>query len=499
MARVFISYKRIEPDSTVARELHQSLTQAGHEVFLDVTMPVGVLWAQRIEAELNRADFLVVLLSEQSVQSEMMIGELGTAFRLKKRLLPVRLAWKEPLKYPLSVWLDPINWAFWRGPEDTAWLVGELERALAGGALSAGGEDTRREVLQPAPPTALPLPLPLASIELESGAMDVESRLYIRREVDALATGVMSRQGKTLNLKGARQMGKSSLLMHLLATALEAGKRVAFIDFQELDSAVLASDDAFFRVFCSTLSERLELKDQVEAYWAPGLGNLQSCGKYMGDYVLKSLGAPLVLALDEVDRLFDSPFRSDFFGMLRSWHNKRAQPTAAAWKKLDLVLVTSTEPYLLVENLNQSPFNVGESFELADFTPEEVTRLNQLHGPALGPEDERRLFALLGGHPYLLRRALYLIATRRMTGSELLTHTDLDGGPFGDHLRHLLFLLHPRQELVSGLCDILQRGACGDATVLHQLRSAGLVRQEGERIVPRCELYTRYFRKHLLG
>jgi hypothetical protein len=51
-----------------------------------------------------------------------------------------------------------------------------------------------------------------------------------------------------------------------------------------------------------------------------------------------------MLAMDEVETVFDTAFRSDFFGMLRSWHNSRV-PTSPAWIKLDLALVTSTEPY----------------------------------------------------------------------------------------------------------------------------------------------------------
>jgi hypothetical protein len=53
-----------------------------------------------------------------------------------------------------------------------------------------------------------------------------------------------------------------------------------------------------------------------------------------------------------VAALVDTSFRLDFFSMLRSWHNSRANITTSIWKQLDLVLVTSTEPYQLIENLN---------------------------------------------------------------------------------------------------------------------------------------------------
>ena len=49
----------------VAREIFQALHQA-HEVFIDQTMPVGTLWAERIETEIRRSDFLITVLSAES-------------------------------------------------------------------------------------------------------------------------------------------------------------------------------------------------------------------------------------------------------------------------------------------------------------------------------------------------------------------------------------------------------------------------------------------------
>src|SRR3954463_1805955 len=111
--RVFISYKHCEPDASIAKALDRALTEAGYQVFVDHKMAVGVEWGKRIEEELGRADALIALLSQQSVRSEMTIGEIGTAYRLKKRLLPVRLAYQVPFEYPLSAWLNPVNWAAW--------------------------------------------------------------------------------------------------------------------------------------------------------------------------------------------------------------------------------------------------------------------------------------------------------------------------------------------------------------------------------------------------
>ena len=76
-ARIFISYKRnSDPDEKVALQVHEALLRRQHDVFIDQTMLVGTRWAERIEAELRRSDFLITLLSAQSINSEMVQGEM---------------------------------------------------------------------------------------------------------------------------------------------------------------------------------------------------------------------------------------------------------------------------------------------------------------------------------------------------------------------------------------------------------------------------------------
>jgi hypothetical protein len=210
---------------------------------------------------------------------------------------------------------------------------------------------------------------------------------------------------------------------------------------------------------------------------------------------LKELAGPLVLAMDEVESIFDTDFRSDFFAMLRNWHNSRA--TKPIWKQLDLTLVTSTEPYQLVENLNQSPFNVGEVIDLADFTPEQVADLNRRHGSPLTSGEVQRLMTLVCGQPYLTRRALYLVASKRLSTAELFAKATDDRGPFGDHLRYHLFRLYGKEDLIQGLRQVIRKNTCPDERIFFRLRGAGLVRRERKADLPRCQLYADYFREHL--
>jgi hypothetical protein len=505
-AQIFISYKRdVAPDAAVALQLYEALRQE-HDVFIDQTMPVGTLWAEQIEAELRRAGFLIVLLSEKSVNSEMVEAEISTAHRLAQEqkgfpvILPVRLNYRQPFQYPLSAYLDRINWAFWGGEADTPKLIEELRCAIAGNRLSVASQQAKADLLEMPQHQPLPRPAPAAqpvALELPEGTMDPESQFYVERPADGVALGTIQRQGVTITIKGPRQMGKSSLLIRTIDAAMQAGKQVAFLDFQIFNLEALADAEVFYRQFCTILTESLGLAERLEEFWQAGVGNNQRCTRYMQNYVLKELGSPLVLAMDEVDRIFDAEFRSDFFSMLRSWHNNRALPTMRIWKQFDLALVTATEPYHLIANLNQSPFNVGEVILLSDFTLEQVVELNQRHGSPLVVGQVKQLYGLLSGHPYLVRRALYLVASQQLGFTELVAQAAKDQGPFGDHLRYHLFRIYDKKDLVQGLVQVIRNTTCSDERTARLLTAAGLIKSEGQQYLPRCQLYADYFQEHL--
>ncbi len=499
-ARLFLSYKRdVKPDEPLARELHDRLRERGHEVFMDQDMIVGEQWAERIKAEIKRSDFLIVLLSSHSVNSEMVKAEIEMAHAAAREqngrpiILPIRLGSREPLPYPLNKYLDHINWALWVSDEDTVRLLEELHAAISGGVLPLQRNDL---VLSPQPTT--PEPQPAAQLEMPEGTMDPHSNFYVERAGDQIALNAIARQGVTITIKAPRQMGKSSLLIRIKQEAENKhNKRVVFLDFQLFDQSTLDNADTFFRQFCAFLTDELEMADRTEEYWQSPLGNAQRTTRYFERYLLKEIGGPLVLVMDEVESIFDTPFRSDFFAMLRNWHNNRA--TKPIWKQLDLALVTSTEPYQLVANLNQSPFNVGEIIDLPDFTLAQVADLNQRHGSPLNTDHLSRLMTLLAGHPYLTRRALYLVARQRLTAQELFDKATDDRGPFGDHLRYHLFRLYGKKDLIAAMSQVIRNKTCADELIFFRLRGAGLVKREGNVELPRCQLYAEYFKEHLKG
>ena len=334
-----------------------------------------------------------------------------------------------------------------------------------------------------------------ACLESPHNIVPIQSPFYIKRPGDSIALKAIARQGVTIIIKGPPQMGKSSLLLQINSAAEQAGKRVAFIDFQQFDRSSLVEADTFFQQFCNLLTHKLDLDNHVADCWTLPLGNRQRLTRYMSHYLLPKLDRPLVLAMDEADVIFDTNFRDDFFGTLRSWHSSRAHNPI--WQQLDLVLVTSTEPYLFIKDLDESPFNVGEVIEPADFSLAQVIELNQKHDTPLSSPQVQQLFDLLGGHPYLVRLALYLLMEQRIAPADLFSQAIEERGPFGDHLRHHLSQLRRQTELVEGLHQVITHQTCPDQQIFFRLWGAGLVRREGQAVLPRCQLYAKFFGRYL--
>jgi hypothetical protein len=503
MAKIFISYKRnVSPDTPVATAVYEALRH-DHDVFIDRTIQVGEEWAKLIQEAIIESDYLIIFLSENSVHSEMVIAEVETAHHHgkafgKPAILPVRLAYTEPLVYPISAYLNPLQWALWDSDTDTPRLIADLQHAVSGGVLPIKTADT-----QVVPPTRDETPtafanIPPRNLESPEGTMSHQSPFYIEREADHEALRSLHDLVGLTVIKGSRQTGKSSLLNQMMAEAGKNGIKTAFIDFQTIENIAIGNANIFYRQFCSLLSLELEVEDRADEFWTNPLGHVQKTTNYLIKHLLRELlDIQVLLAMDEVDRMFASPFRSDFFSMLRSWYNSRAR--GGDWTRFNVALVTSTEPYQFIADLNQSPFNVGTVVELKDFTLQQVNELNQRHGNPLNLEQIEKLFNLLGGHPYLMRKALFLIASKRSTFDNVMDKCCEDDGLFGDHLHNYLYRMRDHQELRSGLMQIINYQRCADEHVFFRLRGAGLVKRVGVDVLPRNELYRCYFGERLNG
>jgi hypothetical protein len=201
--------------------------------------------------------------------------------------------------------------------------------------------------------------------------------------------------------------------------------------------------------------------------------------------------------LFELDKVFQYPEISQgFFAMLRSWHEEAK--TVDIWEKLRLAVVHSTENYGSLD-INQSPFNVGLVVELTEFTQEQIKVLAHNHQLDYNQNQLQQLMSLVGGHPYLIRLALYHLALGDITLENLLQNAPTNAGIYEEHLRRFLHTFKINPHLTQAFLEVVtaQKPVSVETISAYQLYSIGLVKRIGDKLTPSCQLYQQYFREHL--
>ncbi|MEO0537235.1 MAG: AAA-like domain-containing protein [Cyanobacteria bacterium P01_A01_bin.123] len=550
---IFISYRGHPPDCDLADGLSGAMQLAGHVSFasnLDAIASLPSTGEQQqpdgadctaIDLALKHCDCFVLLLSAQTAVSEMAVEQLqrlrqgrhedDTDDPLLVVILvdcPQDLLLSHDLRHYLT---DALVWR-WQLGQAIQPLVHEIQQQLGIPLGTVYPPPVTLETLQfgpevPAPtaptdaaqPAALPFeanrpetcpepisspayPLPAAEPEIPRGQVRLASAFYVDRvPYEAQCYEAIGRPGALIRLKAPRQMGKTSLMARILHQAREKGYQAIPISFQHADRAVFENLGSLLQWFCTKVARKLHLPPRLDEYWVDTYGSKDNCTTYFEDYLLPEIDSPLVLGLDEVDAVFQYPqIADDFFGLLRAWYEEASYGSddSELWEKLRLVVVHSTEVYLPLD-VNQSPFNVGLPIELLAFTASQVTDLAHRHGLDWTPQQVETLTTLVGGHPYLIRLALYSVVQNQITLSDLCQTAPTEAGIYGDHLRRHLWFLEQHPDLAQAYSAVLQ--ALGplslDSECTFKLQSLGLVRLQGNGVVPSFNLYRHYFRDRL--
>lgn len=338
------------------------------------------------------------------------------------------------------------------------------------------------------------------TIDPPGGAVPLHSSLYIKRSTDNEFGTAIERQDSIVLVKGARQVGKTSLLARGLQQARAAGSMIVLTDFQQLNEEAFTSVEKLMLTIAEQIADRLELDAAPHQSWNNYLSPSSNFERFIRRQVLNKISAPLVWGLDEVDRLFLYSYASEVFGLFRSWHNLRALDPAGPWSRFTLALAYATEAHLFITDLNQSPFNVGTRLTLEDFSLEQISELNiKYSSPLKTKEEVARYFVLVGGHPYLAQRGLYEMVNRQIDLETIIAKSAQEEGIFGDHLRRLKVSLERDQNLLEALREVVNEGASNLSTDnFYRLRSAGvLTGGSAQEAQPRCQLYTQYLKNNL--
>jgi len=331
-------------------------------------------------------------------------------------------------------------------------------------------------------------------LELPGGQVPLDSPFYVERDlIESECYKTILQPGALIRIRAPRRMGKSSLMAQILQKATEQDYWTVIIDFQLVDREIFQDLDKFLRWFCANVGLGLQLGNQIAEYWDELFGSQVSCKMYFEQYLLAGIDKPIVLALDDIDRLFPYPhLASDFFGLLRTWHEEAKN--REIWQKLRLVVVHSAEIYIPL-SANKSPFNVGLAIELPPFSREQVQDLAKRQGLDLSAEDAKQLTAFVNGNPYLVRVALYHMGRGEVTLEQALQASAISEGIYGDRLQRELWNLQQEPELLASFVRVVKSSTPVelDLVAASKLESMGLVNLQGNLGTVSCQLYGQYF------
>jgi len=374
-------------------------------------------------------------------------------------------------------------------PTDYTWPIPQTQQLKASESVHKASQGNGTQVsetvtvwphnrsVQPVPP---------------GGQVPLDSAFYIERPpIESRCYEAVLQPGALIRIASPPQMGKTSLMVRILNWATLQDYRTVSINFQLADNNVFQNLDTFLRWFCANVGLSLQLPNQLGERWDIVVGSKISCHAYFEQYLLPEIGQPLVLGLDEINRLFQYPaLANDFLGLLYAWHE--AAKDHSIWQQMRLIVAYSPEVDIL-PIASQWLSNTGLSIELPELNNDQVQELAKRHGLDWSATDIKRLVAFAGRNPYRVRLALYHIWRQDITLQEMLQASPTAIGIYQEHLHQQLWALKQHPELVATFAQVVTASAELEPIKAFQLRSMGLICMQGKRATPSCELYRQYF------
>jgi hypothetical protein len=363
-------------------------------------------------------------------------------------------------------------------------------------------EPTRSEVGIPSIPKGELPPEPqdhrFATDFQPGGALETNSPLYIQRQADSEVMAGVGRHRGMVTLQGPSQTGKTSMLLRLYSQigSSQTGLKPVIVDFQSLPKACFESLPAIWRSIAAEVDAQLGIGALDDTSWRSTIGYDRNLTDYLERSVFTDADTLVLICLDEVNKVFGLPIRSEFFSSVRYFFNRGAHDPV--WKKLRWLLSTSSEPRFFIDDLNQSPFNVGAKVPLGVFTFEETAEFVRRYG--FSPDTERvgRIMACLGGRPFLVHLLLHHMAQQPEREAQLLDPVSAAGSIFKAHLDHYLARFQEQPDLTAAMKRVIAGHGCPNVRLADRLCAAGLAKEDdGAKIVCTCELYATYFGRRL--
>jgi AAA-like domain len=336
------------------------------------------------------------------------------------------------------------------------------------------------------------------SSEVDISIVETNGYFYVvRSRLENRSCEEILKPGMLMRIKSPEKMGKSLMMSRVMEYVRQKGYRTAIIDLREANQETFTDINEFLQWLCAYVSDQLDVDQDPKENWKKYLGANPNCTKFFEKHFLSVTEQPLVIAFDNFDCIFEhSNIEIDFCSLLRGWFEK--VNTSKVWGNLRQIIVYSQESYA-IKDVNQSPFNVGLSVELGELDAAELLALANAYGLSWTKVEAEKLMNMIGGNSYLAQRAFDQISHQELALEDLLSTAPTDEGIYRSYLNERLQSL----EMIPLLVEAMRKAVNSDNPVrlgskeAFKLASMGLIKRQGNDIVPCCRLYRLYFRDRL--
>jgi WD40 repeat protein len=242
------------------------------------------------------------------------------------------------------------------------------------------------------------------------GSLEYQHPTYVVRQADSELDERL-RNSELCYVLNSRQMGKSSLRVHVMKALKAQGIQCASVDLTRIGSHVTPAE--WYGGFVSELLRGFGLSRKVNfgSWWRQRefLPPKQRLSEFIDDVLLTEFSEKIVIFIDEVDSILRISFKDDFFAFIRACYNQRADNPA--YQRLTFCLLGVATPSDLIADKNRTPFNIGRAIELNGFQLAEVeVLLRGLEGIVARPQAIlEEVLRWTGGQPFLTQKLCQLI------------------------------------------------------------------------------------------
>lgn len=260
---------------------------------------------------------------------------------------------------------------------------------------------------------------PLKSPYQVGGSLPPTAPTYVERRADKQLQELLL-AGYFCYVFNARQMGKSSLRVHTMATLRQLGVQSVAIDLTAIGSQQITAEQ-WYAAIAASLVRGLKLPVALGQWWRDRshLSAIARLDELISQVVVPSLTAPLVIFIDEIDSILGLAFPTDdFFALIRTCFNRRADDSA--YQRLTFALFGVATPSDLISDKARTPFNIGQAIELDGFTLDEATALGEPLRPWVDDPQQvlQRVLYWTGGQPFLTQKLCHLVINSAESSSE---------------------------------------------------------------------------------